>query len=1099
MRGPLRLLCSLLIFVQPALAAGVRGVAVSPSAAPRAWALADWQPYESLPAARPLELPASALAAPLEPAPAAGAPAAAESALLAQVLPALAGRPAPAAPAPAPPAHVEERRSEPTALESLEAGDTAIERAGASGEAAALGAFFDALHLPADQSAPAPRAKRTAAAAAALRAAPAATADREAAAKDPSLPEAERRVAIAAIARVGGPEAVAALRRVAEAHPEGGALEYEIHRAALQALRGLGVALSLRPVTRAHADELLASMRDVETAVFDYDDTVEKHAKPVSPEIGAAIAAADAAGKDILILTERPDVSDNPRETLITSSLEPLTADQKGALAFSARGSRFLLFDRESRPVLVHEEDVRWDEKQREALLAASRIVAERYGRQEYNGVEEKLDEIKFVRFMPIGMPVAELEAAAELFEAELLARGVEWDIEARVAKDPKNPPYLSASRMDKSIGVAHFRANASVYAGLRALLRLGLPASRVPLARRVLGWASRLYSRAAPAKRTLLVGDSASRLRPVDKHMRRGAPGAAMIAVGGEADPEDDVFLWPTQGREASLEVLGALARKSRSRTRARAGLFAQRSVSIVAFLMVAIAYPFIAIPAVGWTGYGVLMSMGTMAAIATGRLSGRLVDVYKTGAMWINFGIAVPLLLVMPALWMLGAINFVTLLFPAIAQGYLLSSIATTENALVRQMEEKGRVQSTIDLLMINFFALQVFFGLILGVGRVADAVNPVWAYVIAAALNAFVAAPIAYFTLPRLPRDERSARLPGIAELASRALASLKRYRLEAALFVAAAASYPLLATPLPMAAALVFWIARTDAFRSIWRGDANESDPGQDPRERHKLVFAMLFSALGAAMFYPIQYFTLAKIAETLSGEAKGLLHGQLLGSLFLGSLLALAARVDLPSLRAWIFGRLDPGRLVQAGVLALAFTWIVRNALPGNWLAAAAAALGVAGLMSLAARLTDRGWLQLLGVGFASIWLPYLVWSVPALAAFLPLPLALSISMLLIGMFYSPASSTLFGYLGRNTRREMAGTASGIQGSFFNAAISIGYGLLTLASGLLDPAFPATLAALGVAFLVGGLLFWRSPAALPGLAETRVKKADANKS
>src|SRR5208282_2073537 len=76
------------------------------------------------------------------------------------------------------------------------------------------------------------------------------------------------------------------------------------------------------------------------------------------------------------------------------------------------------------------------------------------------------------------------------------------------------------------------------------------------------------------------------------------------------------------------------------------------------------------------------------------------------------------------------------------------------------------------------------------------------------------------------------------------------------------------------------------------------------------------------------------------------------------------------------------------RLIQAAVVATAGLWMFTKVFPGAWLVAAAAAVVTAGLIALTSRVTDRGWLKFAGLGFAAVWLPFVVWTWPALLPFL---------------------------------------------------------------------------------------------------------------
>ncbi|HEX4047218.1 MAG TPA: hypothetical protein VH309_05265, partial [Elusimicrobiota bacterium] len=105
-------------------------------------------------------------------------------------------------------------------------------------------------------------------------------------------------------------------------------------------------------------------------------------------------------------------------------------------------------------------------------------------------------------------------------------------------------------------------------------------------------------------------------------------------------------------------------------------AGMFAQRSISIGLFIMTALAYPLIAIHAVGAATFGVLMALGPLAAIATGPLNGLIADRLspRNGLIMLSLFRAVQVIS-LPLLAHFGMLNFGTLLAMSIANGWQLS----------------------------------------------------------------------------------------------------------------------------------------------------------------------------------------------------------------------------------------------------------------------------------------------------------------------------------------------------------------------------------------------------------------------------------------
>jgi MFS family permease len=969
--------------------------------------------------------------------------------------------------------------------------------------------------------------------------------DLEAVAVDAARPEAERKEAVASIAKSGDAGVPDSLRRVAAANPEGGAADYEVHRAALRALAGTGVILSLRPMSRAHADQVLAKLAldKPELAIFDFDDTLEPWKGKASPETAAALKAASDAGVHTHILTDRPDTSDKG-DTTILDSLETLTPAQKAALTMqSSRGTRMFVFDRAGKAVLLDEQKVEWTAKEKDAVTAAAAVVEARYGRAK--GKAEEFTSYTYFRGLPLELTKAQVTDAALLMEKELKARGIEVEVLGRQAKDPaKDEPYLTLSKIDKGIGVSWLRAHLSFVDRMGDVVRLGL--SGRPLAR-LASLLRRIPERSVSAAKTLIVGDQFFEARNTDRNMLKGAPGAMALSVGGKADPRvDNLFVMPKDGHAGSMEVLGALGKTGVDGMNRKAvfGLFAQRTVSISFFILTTIAYPFIAVPAVGWAGYGALMALGPLAAIATGPLNGVLVDrLSARNSMALNTLVRVVMSLVLPALAYFGILNFWTLLVASFANGWMLSSTMTTENAYVKRLAGPKHLGTVNGLTWMNYLAIQVLLGLIFGVGQVVDKWAPGIAFLLSAAANAFLVLPIIWFTMPNTKNETAAnpaapVEKPAPSRTAS-ALGWAKANALPAVLLAIGAALYiysaPIIAalsgvmtlpgfatvflkSTLPITAALVYWITRTSSFRALWRGEGREPSAQEKTLEaelakaqtegrtadaakaasalkanRLRLRTAMLYVALTALMLYPLQSFLLPIMAEFLVGSAaKGMLLGQFTGALFFGNLISTSAQAKLPTIRLPLLGRIPGERLIQAAVVTLAAAWVFTRVVPGSALAAAAAGLAAAGLVRLASNLSNRGWIKFFGVGFAAVWFPFLVWTT-GLFPFITVPTAVMISLLAIGMFYGPGFVSLNSYFQANAKQDQIGQLVGIQGSFSNTAISVGYGLISMVAASLSPVLPPLLAVCGAAYLIATAAFWRAPKRLPGLPTSVLKQ------
>jgi hypothetical protein len=543
----------------------------------------------------------------------------------------------------------------------------------------------------------------------------------------------------------------------------------------------------------------------------------------------------------------------------------------------------------------------------------------------------------------------------------------------------------------------------------------------------------------------------------------------------------------------------------------KALTGLFASRTVSIASFILTSIAYPFLAVPVVGWDGFGALMAFGPLAAVATGPLNGLIAQrLSARNAMALNAAIRAALSLVLPVAAGFGVLNFGTLLVASVANGWIMSSVMTVEGSYLKKLAGEKKLGTVNALAWMNYLAIQVVLGLIVGVGSIVDKWDPSAAFYISAAAHALVVLPLLWFTMPSLAPVAKP-RLPSHLGFAARAVAFAKGNALPLALAAAGAAAYAAFSTTLPLIAAILYWVTRSQSFKDVWSGAARADSPDEavlrekiaaasDGREKvlwegelalraKRLRTAMLYLSLAALFLFPLQYFVLPAAATALAGAAgaagKGLILGRLLGALFLGNLVSVAARAKLPSF--WVRGLLVKGeRLVQGAVVALAAGWSLAALAPGSLVVAGVVAAAAAGLMALAARLTDTGWIKLMGPGFAAVALPYLVWTAGLFPGFGPAA-ALTVSLLAAGMVYGPAFVALNTTFQRWVSPDKMGPSIGAQSSFFNGALSLGYGLIALAASFAP--LPGLLGWMTVAYAALGVLFWLAPRFLPGLPST----------
>jgi hypothetical protein len=553
--------------------------------------------------------------------------------------------------------------------------------------------------------------------------------------------------------------------------------------------------------------------------------------------------------------------------------------------------------------------------------------------------------------------------------------------------------------------------------------------------------------------------------------------------------------------------------------------GLVLQRLPSMAAYMLVTIAFVAVAVPVVGWSGYGILISLSPMAGIAASNIMGAVVkNMSARDAMALNTVLRAASLLALPLAHALGIVGFPTLLLGALAEGFLLASILTTEGSFLKVLFPAKQLGNINGALFQMFPAVQVVLGLFLGFGHIADLVSPYLVFAAAALVNLLIVLPIIWKTIPNVRLSEDEAPAPS-RPFSERAAGFARRYWKEALFlgggialfaFLSAAplpflAAYPGLKTALPIAGALAYWISRTDAFRRLKSGAAAEPSPERDAAAAAgdaktvalydgRQLRAIKLMSLGSMMYYPLYLIAAPRIAELLVGPAaKGALIGEFLGALFFGSWLSTAARTRFPDVGIPFTGRkVGAHRLVQGFVAALAGVWVATKVFPGAWAIGVMAALLAAAIIALSERLTDRAWIKFAGLGFATVFLPFAVWMWPAALPFLSVQNAMFLSLIAAGVFNGPSFVSLVIYLQRGTAKTDISQVTGIQGSLFNASVSAGYALITIASAFLNPAYPLVLGVMGVMNLLIGSVFWRAPASLPGLPSTLLTPRPAKK-
>ncbi|MDD5304995.1 MAG: hypothetical protein PHS14_18000, partial [Elusimicrobia bacterium] len=405
-------------------------------------------------------------------------------------------------------------------------------------------------------------------------------------------------------------------------------------------------------------------------------------------------------------------------------------------------------------------------------------------------------------------------------------------------------------------------------------------------------------------------VGTAVADEVPVAKAPILSASAPTPVALVGAGLQPGDKFLTAAAVEEKpQVPAPASGAIDAATSAKALKWMYIQDAISMSAFILTSIAYPMIVIPAVGAVTYGVLMALGPLAAIALGPLSGMISTRFAPReGLAILSGIRAVLTVALPLLALAGMISFWPLLLASIANGWQFSLLMTSRSAYTRRFAITDPKQSRSGLHIGNlttigfsiYFLLQVLMGSIGQIGGLVDSMSPMMPFWISAAVNLGLVG-LNYWKIPKIANfiSNAAGAVKAAAEpFAKKAASFLKKFWKEIALLAASVGVYawglplvlPLIGTglgsPLWIAGARMYWISRTETFKSVM------STP--------KIRNALLLSALAAGLIYPFQNLAMPLIAASLG--AKALIYGQLLGAFFFGQLLSNASMARLPEVK-----------------------------------------------------------------------------------------------------------------------------------------------------------------------------------------------------
>lgn len=870
----------------------------------------------------------------------------------------------------------------------------------------------------------------------------------------------------------------------------GGSVDYEVKRLALRRLAEQGKVVSLPAVSEAHAGEILATLRDVKPDALgvDIDGTLVEKSATLTAEAGAWLAAASRAVPATAVITDRPAFSREEGEKGAVEAVTPHDPAVRSRVAVAAhRGALLLRFEAEG-PVagVVHSEA--WTQEQQAAIAAAVDAVLKDAGAAPAG--RRAVGAYDAFKILPKELTDAQISALDAKLKAAVSGLGTASVKRARFLLEG---PYLTVNKYDKGFGLRNLLAARHKLAAFQDAE--SLPGFLRPLGR---WWAERRTKTAAAGGTTLAIGDQFFGARAADAAMALSEPGHLAVSVSGTADPRlDNVVVWPTQGPAGAKQLLEAVAAKPNTNVTALTGFFSQRTLGMAVYFPTTVAFAALSIPILGFPLFAALMAFGSIVGIAMGPLNGLLARKFSPrAALMISQGLRAVLHFGVIALWAGGLLNFGTLLLAAAVNGWILTSIVTVDGITTRKLS--GPLFNTMNALAwMNFLVVQVAMGILIGFKPFIQYFQNLAAsfgyaipngepalmipYAVSVFAHLFVMVPIIFFTIPGGRDQAAPSAAPAALQPAfgARAAGFIRKYWLQAGAFAAALYAFfvPVVGVmfhqPIPVVAALVWWISRTDDFKALW---ANV-----------KARNAMLMGSLAAALYYPLQFLLVPKIAEQLGGAAgKEQFMGEILGALFFGQLIATAGQAKLPTVRVWLGGFFDTTLVLKAAVVGIAGLWSYMLLFPASLPAALLVGAAVGGLLWLTGRYMNAGlWARWLGLGFAALALP---WLLPASAA------AAFVGILAAGLFYGPASVAMSNQFYGNVPKGETERMVAANGSVFNAAIALGFSVVTLLSNWRGADYSGLMGDATKIFIAVGVVFALLAAkALPGLYPKKEEK------
>lgn len=342
--------------------------------------------------------------------------------------------------------------------------------------------------------------------------------------------------------------------------------EYHFRRGALAAIAmSYGMLFSLPQAGPVLTQQILQQeVRGKRNFISDIDDTIAKYNSVLPAETAADIVAARRAGKLIAFITDRPDkVKPNSSQISALDTLSAIPeAEREGIIVATNGGGKIYRYNAAGVAEQIYTEPGLPEEQtpliQQAAAKVKARLAALGTGvHLEKDGKEAGgMGPYGYSIIMTGGTPESTVKKVAQLFQDEMKALGVDYHVEGRMAKDPALPPYVTFSKLNKSLAVRRLQEQMKLKTEETLLIGDSMYAPKdggdgSAKARAAAKLGEQLAGRAIPA-----TGNG------TDRNMELGMPGALTLSVGGTADPTmSNAWVLFGKGPDVTRMVLQAMA----------------------------------------------------------------------------------------------------------------------------------------------------------------------------------------------------------------------------------------------------------------------------------------------------------------------------------------------------------------------------------------------------------------------------------------------------------------------------------------------------------------------------------------------------------